>query len=238
LGYDTMHKQDVHCLFPCAGVSFSYPSPFLFRFILNCLRGSFSIKNETDRDRTLPRRGRAESAASVPMSSFYAPMSSPPGSHPRGPRLPRLAEPRSPARSRSSVRRSLSSPLSPSSAAVGVTFSRHPLCSPWAASAATSCKQTNPCILASQLGRWAGLRFASLHRLLPEGSLLFLDTAVPTLRGKSAWCCALLQLPGQPPRSPPWGTRSPGTPLDASHGRGCSASTASSRRSSLLCRSS
>ena len=88
MGYDTMHKQDVHCLFPCAGVSFSYPSPFLFRFILNCLRGSFSIKNETDRDRTLPRRGRAESAASVPMSSFYAPMSSPPGSHPRGPRLP------------------------------------------------------------------------------------------------------------------------------------------------------
>jgi hypothetical protein len=60
---------------------------------------------------------------------------------------------------------------------------------------------------------------------------------VPTLRGRPAWCCALLQLPGQPPCSPSWGTRSPGTPLDASHGRGCSASTVSSRRSSLLCRS-
>ena len=100
------------------GVSFSSLSPFLFRFILSCIRSSFSIKEETDRDRTLPRRGRAESAASVPMSSFCAPMSSPPGSHPRGLRLPRLAEPRSPVRSRSSVRRSLSSPLSPLSAAV------------------------------------------------------------------------------------------------------------------------
>jgi len=34
------------------GVSFSYLSPFLFRFILSCLRSSFSIKDETDRDRT------------------------------------------------------------------------------------------------------------------------------------------------------------------------------------------
>jgi hypothetical protein len=49
------------------GVPFSSLSPFLFRYILSCLQSSFSIKNETDRDRTLPRRGRAESAASVPM---------------------------------------------------------------------------------------------------------------------------------------------------------------------------
>jgi hypothetical protein len=54
--------------FTCtAGVSFSCLSPFLLRYILSCLQSSFSIKNETDRDRTLPRRGRAESAASVPM---------------------------------------------------------------------------------------------------------------------------------------------------------------------------
>jgi len=53
LGYDTMHKQGDRCLFLCAGgVSFSYLSPFLFRFILSCLQSSFSIKNETDRDRT------------------------------------------------------------------------------------------------------------------------------------------------------------------------------------------
>ena len=54
--------------FTCtAGVSFSCLSPFLLRYILSCLQSSFSIKRETDRDRTLPRRGRAESAASVPM---------------------------------------------------------------------------------------------------------------------------------------------------------------------------
>ncbi len=46
-------KHGVCCLFPSTGgVSFSYLLPFLFRFILSCLRGSFSIKNETDRDRT------------------------------------------------------------------------------------------------------------------------------------------------------------------------------------------
>ena len=83
----------------------------------------FLDKNEIDRIPTLPRRGRAESAASVPMTSFYAPMSSPPGSHPWDPRLPQLAEPRSPARSRSSVRKSLLSPLSPFPAAVGVASS-------------------------------------------------------------------------------------------------------------------
>ncbi len=33
-------------------VSFSYLSPLLFRFNLSCSWGSFSIKNETDRDRT------------------------------------------------------------------------------------------------------------------------------------------------------------------------------------------
>jgi hypothetical protein len=33
-----------------------------------------------------------------------------------------------------------------------------------------------------------------------------LDTAVPALRDRSTWCCALLQLPGQPSCSPPWGT--------------------------------
>ena len=111
------------------GVPFSSLSPFLFRYILSCLQSSFSIKKRPT--------GTAHSPVEEELSqqlqyrcSFYAPMSSPPGSHPRGPRLPRLAEPRSPARSRSSVRRSLSSPLSPSSAAVGVTFSRHPLCSP------------------------------------------------------------------------------------------------------------
>jgi hypothetical protein len=106
-----------------------------------------------------------------------------------------------------------------------------------AASAAASRRQTNPCVLGSQLRRWAGLRFASLHHSLPEGSLLFLDTTVPALRDRSAWCCALLQLPGQPSRSPPWGTCSLGAPLDAPCGRGCSASTASVWRSSLLRRS-
>ncbi len=34
------------------GVPFSSLSPFLFRYILSCLQSSFSIKNETDRDRT------------------------------------------------------------------------------------------------------------------------------------------------------------------------------------------
>jgi hypothetical protein len=95
----------------------------------------------------------------------------------------------------------------------------------------------NPCVLASQLRRWAGLRFASLHRLLPEGSLLLLDTAVPAHRDRSTWCCALPQLPGQPSRSPPWGTRSLGAPLDAPRGRGRSASTATLWRFSLLRRS-
>jgi len=38
--------------FHAGGVPFSSLSPFLFRYILNCLRGSFSIKRETDRDRT------------------------------------------------------------------------------------------------------------------------------------------------------------------------------------------
>ena len=63
LGYNTMHKQDVHFLFLCTGgVSFSYLSPFLFRFILSCLQSSFSIKNETDRDRTA-YKGRGEETA-------------------------------------------------------------------------------------------------------------------------------------------------------------------------------
>ena len=45
LGYDTMHKQGDRCLFLCAGgVSFSYLSPFLLRYILSCLQSSFSIK--------------------------------------------------------------------------------------------------------------------------------------------------------------------------------------------------
>ena len=35
------------------GVPFSSLSPFLFRYILSCLQSSFSIKNETDRDRTI-----------------------------------------------------------------------------------------------------------------------------------------------------------------------------------------
>ena len=34
------------------GVPFSSLSPFLFRYILSCLQSSFSIKRETDRDRT------------------------------------------------------------------------------------------------------------------------------------------------------------------------------------------
>ena len=34
-------------------VSFSSLSPFLFRYILSCLQSSFSIKRETDRDRTI-----------------------------------------------------------------------------------------------------------------------------------------------------------------------------------------
>ncbi len=43
----------VNKIFTCTGgVSFSYLSPFLFHFILSCLWGSFSIKNETDRGRT------------------------------------------------------------------------------------------------------------------------------------------------------------------------------------------
>ena len=44
--------------FTCtAGVSFSCLSPFLLRYILSCLQSSFSIKNETDRDRTVGKNG-------------------------------------------------------------------------------------------------------------------------------------------------------------------------------------
>ncbi len=94
-----------------------------------------------------------------------------------------------------------------------------------------------PVVLASQLRRWAGLRFASLGRPPPEGSLLFLDTTVPALRYRFTWRCALMQLPGRPSRSPPWSACSLGAPLDAPCGRGRSASAASVWRSSLLCRS-
>ena len=59
--------------FTCtAGVSFSCLSPFLLRYILSCLQSSFSIKRETDRDRTTAIKTRCELLVSIVINLLYS----------------------------------------------------------------------------------------------------------------------------------------------------------------------